>query len=77
MLPDDEVRALAVTAVNYLIAQAKSGEIDANHELAELVAGAIRDTKPRHLDTLKFLLDQHDPEKTVPMVISPDVLRPR
>lgn len=75
MLPDDQVRILAVTAVNHLIAQVKTGYIDQNHELAEIIAGCIRDTKPRHLDTVQLLLDGY--EGSVPAIIGPEVLNPR
>jgi hypothetical protein len=44
---------------------------------AEVIAMCIRDTATRHLDTLQGILDEYDPDKFVPAVISPDALRPR
>jgi hypothetical protein len=58
-----EIAYLADRAVNELIGDAESGRIKQNMELAEIVMGCIRDTAPRHLETLKWLLNQRALER--------------
>jgi len=67
-----EVRkALAVRAVNQLIADVQAGRLVKNEELAEEIAGCIRHTDQANLQTLKQILD-HEAlvEHTVPSIES-------
>jgi hypothetical protein len=58
-----EVRkALALRAVNQLIADVEAGRLLNNKELAEVIAGCIRHTDQGDLQTLKQILDQHELE---------------
>ena len=62
-----EVRkALAIRAVNQLIADAEAGRLMNNKELAEVIAGCIRHTDQADLHTLKQILDQHELEGVPP-----------
>ncbi len=58
-----EIAYLADRAVNELIADSESGRIRQNRELAEIIMGCIRETAPRHLETLKWLLNQRALER--------------
>jgi ketosteroid isomerase-like protein len=54
-----EVRkALSIRAVNQLIADGEAGRLVKNEELTEVIAGCIRHTDQRDLQTLKQILDQ-------------------
>ena len=54
-----EVRkALALRAVNQLIADVEAGRLLNNKELAEVIAACIRHTDQGDLQTLKQILDQ-------------------
>ena len=54
-----EVRkALAIRAVNQLIADVEAGRLMKNGELTEVIAGCIRHTDQGDLQTLKQILDQ-------------------
>ncbi len=58
-----EVRkALALRAVNQLIADVEAGRLLNNKELAEVIAACIRHTDQGDLQTLKQILDQHELE---------------
>jgi hypothetical protein len=62
-----EVRkALALRAVNQLIADVEAGRLLNNKELAEVIAGCIRHTDQGDLQTLKLILDQHELEGVPP-----------
>ena len=62
-----EVRkALALRAVNQLIADAEAGRLLNNKELAEVIASCIRHTDQGDLQTLKHILDQHELEGVPP-----------
>jgi hypothetical protein len=62
-----EVRkALALRAVNQLIADVEAGRLLNNKELAEVIAGCIRHTDQGDLQTLKHILDQHELEDVPP-----------
>jgi hypothetical protein len=62
-----EVRkALALRAVNQLIADVEAGRLLNNKELAEVIAGCIRHTDQGDLQTLKHILDQHELEGVPP-----------
>ncbi len=62
-----EVRkALALRAVNQLIANVEAGRLLNNKELAEVIAGCIRHTDQGDLQTLKHILDQHELEGVTP-----------
>lgn len=62
-----EVRkALALRAVNQLIADVEAGRLLNNKELAEVIAGCIRHTDQGDLQTLKHILDQHEQEGVPP-----------
>jgi hypothetical protein len=62
-----EVRkALAIRAVNQLIADAEAGRLMKNKELAEVIAACIRHTDQADLHTLKQILDQHELEGVPP-----------
>jgi ketosteroid isomerase-like protein len=67
-----EVRkALAVRAVNQLIADVEAGRLVKKEELAEVIAGCIRHTDQGDLQTLKQILDQEVlGEHTVPSIES-------
>ena len=54
----EEIVALSFKAVNELIADAQAGRVKQNKELAEVIAGCIRDTTPEQLQTLNWLLKQ-------------------
>ena len=58
-----EIAYLADRAVNELIEDSASGRIKQNRELAEIIMACIRDTQPRHLETLKWLLEQRALER--------------
>jgi hypothetical protein len=60
---DEERRSLATKAVNRLIADAEAKRLLENKELAEVIAVCIRDTQPKSLRTLKFLLEQQEFER--------------
>jgi hypothetical protein len=61
-----EVRkALAIRAVNQLIADAEAGRLMNNKELAEVIAGCIRHTDQGDLHTLKQILE-HELEGVPP-----------
>ena len=60
---DEEIRALSFKAVNELIADAQAGRVKQNRELAEVIAGCIRDTTPEQLQTLNWLLKQRALER--------------
>ena len=55
---DEEIRALSFKAVNELIADAQAGRVKQNKQLAEVIAGCIRNTTPEQLQTLNWLLKQ-------------------
>ena len=56
-----EVRkALAIRAVNQLIADVEAGRLVKNEELAKVIAGCIRHTDQGDLQTLKQILDQRE-----------------
>ena len=55
---DEEIRALSFKAVNELIADAQAGRVKQNKQLAEVIAGCIRNTTPEQLQTLNRLLKQ-------------------
>jgi hypothetical protein len=62
-----EVRkALALRAVNQLIADVEAGRLLNNKELAEVIAGCIRHTDQGDLETLKHILDKHELEGVPP-----------
>jgi len=62
-----EVRkALALRAVNQLIADVEAGRLLNNKELAEVIAGCIRHTDQGDLQTLKHILDQQEMEGVPP-----------
>ena len=62
-----EVRkALALRAVNQLIADVEAARLLNNKELAEVLAGCIRHTDQGDLQTLKHILDQHELEGVPP-----------
>ena len=67
-----EVRkALAVRAVNQLIADVQAGRLLKSEELAEVIAGCIRHTDQGDLQTLKQILDQEVlGEHTMPSIES-------
>ena len=56
----EERRAIAVKAVNRLIADAEAKRLPENKELAETIAGCIGESGSRQLQTLKWLLDQQE-----------------
>jgi hypothetical protein len=58
-----EIAYLADRAVNELIEDAKSGRIDQNRELAEVIMGCIRKTASDSLEDLKRLLNQRALER--------------
>jgi hypothetical protein len=58
-----EVAYLADRAVNELIADAESGQLRQNRELAEILIGCLRKIDPEHLKTLKWLLNQRALER--------------
>jgi hypothetical protein len=58
-----EIAYLADRAVNELIEDAKSGRLDQNRELAEVIMGCIRNTANASLEHLKWLLDQRALER--------------
>ena len=55
-----EKEALAVKAVNRLIADVEAKRLLENKELAEVIKVCIRETQPRLLQDLKFVLDQQE-----------------
>jgi len=59
----DEIEAISIRAVNELIADAESGHVRQNRELAEAVAGCIRKTRLEQLQTLNSLLNQRALER--------------
>ena len=59
----EERRALSVKAVNRLIAEVRAKRLLKNKELAEVIAACIRETQPRLLGNLKFLLKQQELEQ--------------
>ena len=59
----EEIVALSFKAVNELIADAQAGRVKQNRELAEVIAGCIRDTTPEQLQTLNWLLKQRALER--------------
>jgi hypothetical protein len=65
-LTQDDITALSVRAVNQLIANVENGRLLQNKELAEVIAGCIRHTELRQLQTLKGLLDQQELEGVPP-----------
>ena len=58
LFTEDEIRALSFKAVNELIADAQAGRVKQNKQLAEVIAGCIRNTTPEQLQTLNWLLKQ-------------------
>ena len=60
---DEEIRALSFKAVNELIADAQAGRVKQNKQLAEVIAGCIRNTTPEQLQTLNWLLKQRALER--------------
>jgi hypothetical protein len=60
MFTDDMVCDLARKAISRLVADAKSGRLDQNRELAEVVEACIRNTKIGPLRDLKWLLAQQE-----------------
>ena len=58
-----EIRYLADRAVNELIDDAKSGRIDQNRELAEIIMACICKTASDPLEDLKGLLNQRALER--------------
>ena len=56
----EERRAIAVKAVNRLIADAEAKRLPENKELAETIAVCIGESGSRQLQTLKCLLDQQE-----------------
>jgi hypothetical protein len=58
-----EIEYLADRAVIELIQDSASGRIMQNRELAEIIMACIRDTAPRHLETLKVLLNRRALER--------------
>ena len=56
----EERRAIAVKAVNRLIADAEAKRLPENKELAETIAVFIGESGSRQLQTLKWLLDQQE-----------------
>ena len=56
----EERRAIAVKAVNRLIADAEAKRLPENKELAETIAVCIGESGSRQLQTLKWLLDQRE-----------------
>ena len=58
-----EIAYLADRAVHKLIEDSESGTIRRNMDLANIIEACIRDTAPRHLETLKGLLDQRAIER--------------
>ena len=67
-----EVRkALSMRAVNQLIAHVEAGRLTNNEELTEVIAGCIRHTDQRDLQTLKQILDKEVlGEHTMPSIES-------
>ena len=59
----EERRAIAVKAVNRLIADAEAKRLLGNKELAETIAVCIRETALPQLQTLKWLLGQQELER--------------
>ena len=55
---DKERHALAIEAVNRLIADVEARRLPENKEFAEVIAVCVRETLPSHLRTLKWLLEQ-------------------
>lgn len=60
LFSDDDVRALARKAVARLVADAKSGQLDKNRELAEVIEACIRHSSIRQIRTLKWTLEQQE-----------------
>jgi hypothetical protein len=58
-----EIEYLADRAVTELIVDAKSGRLDMNQELAEIIKACIRKTARTQLETLKGLLNQRAEER--------------
>jgi len=60
---DRDVAGLAARAVSRLIADAKSGRLEQNRELADVIEGCIRHSSIKVIRDLKLLLDQQDLER--------------
>jgi hypothetical protein len=58
-----EIEYLADRAVTELIEDAKSGRLDMNQELADIIKACIRKTASNQLETLKGLLNQRAEER--------------
>ena len=58
-----EIEYLADRAVSELIEDAKSGRLDMNQELAEIIKACIRKTARTQLENLKSLLNQRSEER--------------
>ena len=59
----EERHAIAVKAVNRLIADAEAKRLRENKELAEVIAVCIRETTSSQLRTLKWLLKKQEQER--------------
>jgi hypothetical protein len=62
----DEIDALSERAVNQLIADVEAKRLVNNKELAEVISRCLRHTDQLQLQTLKWLLDQHELEGVPP-----------
>ena len=62
-LSPEERRAIAVKAVNRLIADVEAKRLLENKELAERIAVCVRDSTPDKLRTLKWLLERQELER--------------
>ena len=65
-LTQDEIHALSVRAVHQLIADVEAKRLVNNKELAEVIARCLRHTDQAQLQTLKWLLNQHELEGVPP-----------
>jgi len=63
MFSDEDVRNLAKKAVARLVADAKSGRLNENRELAEVIEGCIRHSSIKQIRDLKWLLQQQELER--------------
>lgn len=63
LFTSDEIAILSVKAVAALVADAETGRLTQNRELAEVIAGCIRGTQLKYLQTLNSLLNQRALER--------------
>lgn len=63
MFSDDDLRALAKKALARLVADAKSGRLDKNKELVEVIENCIRHSSINQIRDLKWLLQQQELER--------------